>query len=117
MAGMESYLHSLSSLCIHWLKTVLLGQALVFLIISYQMCYFCFFPSSFIFRFSCSNKDLVFPGGLGVKESVCNAGHPGLIPGIRWRREWLPTPVLLLENPMDRGTWQTTVPGVTKSRT
>ena len=32
------------------------------------------------------------------KESVCNAGDPGLIPGVRkipWRREWQPTPVLL----------------------
>ena len=27
------------------------------------------------------------------------------------------TPVFLLENPMDRGTWQATVPGVAKSRT
>ena len=32
-------------------------------------------------------------------------------------REWLPTPVLLLENPMDRGAWRTTVHGVTKRQT
>ena len=25
-----------------------------------------------------------------------------------WRREWQPTPVFLLENPMDRGAWRTT---------
>ena len=31
-----------------------------------------------------------------------------------WRRKWQPTPVFLLENPMDRGTWQATVYGVTK---
>ena len=24
---------------------------------------------------------------------------------IMWRRQWHPTPVLLLENPMDRGAW------------
>ena len=34
-----------------------------------------------------------------------------------WRREWLPIPVLLPENPMDRGTWQATVHGVAKSQT
>ena len=32
-------------------------------------------------------------------------------------KEWLPTSVLLLENPMDRGTWKATVHGVTKSQT
>ena len=31
--------------------------------------------------------------GSDGKESACNAGDPGSIP---WRREWLPTPVLLL---------------------
>ena len=46
------------------------------------MRYFCFFPSPFIFRFSSSNRDLVFPGGSDIKESVCSAGDPGLIPGI-----------------------------------
>ena len=38
-----------------------------------------------------------FLGGSDGKESVCNAGHPGLIPGLGrfpWRKEWLPTPVL-----------------------
>ena len=37
------------------------------------------------------------PGGSDGKESACNAGDPGLIPGIgkiSWRRECLPTPVL-----------------------
>ena len=39
-----------------------------------------------------------FPGGSNSKESACNAGHLGLIPGwgkIPWRREWLPPPVFL----------------------
>ena len=36
-----------------------------------------------------------FSGGSGCKESVCNAGDPGLIPGIPWRRKWQPTPVFL----------------------
>jgi len=32
-----------------------------------------------------------FPGGSDDKESPCNAGDPGSIPGVRkisWRREW-----------------------------
>ena len=39
-----------------------------------------------------------FLGGSDGKESACNAGHPGLIPGLGrfpWRKEWLPTPVFL----------------------
>ena len=32
------------------------------------------------------------------------------------RRQWHPTPVLCLENPMDGGAWWAAVPGVTKSR-
>ena len=33
------------------------------------------------------------------------------------RRQWHPTPVLCLENPMDRGAWWAAVHGVAKSRT
>ena len=39
-----------------------------------------------------------FPSGSGGKESACNAGDPGSIPGLGislGRREWLPTPVFL----------------------
>ena len=39
-----------------------------------------------------------FPGGSDGKESACDAGDLGLIPGLgrsRWRREWLPFPVFL----------------------
>ena len=41
---------------------------------------------------------LFFPGGSVGKESICNSGDPGSIPGlgkIPWRREWPPTPVFL----------------------
>ena len=37
-------------------------------------------------------------GASDGKESACNAGHPGSIPGLGrflWRREWKPAPVLL----------------------
>ena len=39
-----------------------------------------------------------FPGGSDGKESACNVGDPGLIPGSGrspWRRKWQPTPVFL----------------------
>ena len=39
-----------------------------------------------------------FPGGSDSKESVCNAEDLGSIPRLGrtpWRREWLPTPVIL----------------------
>ena len=41
------------------------------------------------------------PGGSDDKESACNAGDPGSIPGfgkIPWRRKWQPTPVFLPRN-------------------
>ena len=39
-----------------------------------------------------------FPGSSAGKETTCNAGDPGSIPGIGkicWRRDRLPTPVFL----------------------
>ena len=39
-----------------------------------------------------------FPGGSDNKESACNAGDPGSIPGLGrtpWRRKWQPTPIFL----------------------
>ena len=41
---------------------------------------------------------LCFPGGVDGKEVACNAGDSSLIPGsgrFCWRREWLPTPVVV----------------------
>ena len=61
-----------------------------------------------------------FPGGSDSKESFCNVGDLGLIPGwgkIPWRRKWQPTPVFLPGANMDRGDWQATILGVTKSQT
>ena len=64
-----------------------------------------------------------FPGGASGKEPTCQSRrhkrhkfHPwlGKIP---WRRASQPTPVFLLENPVDRGVWQATVHGVTESQT
>ena len=39
------------------------------------------------------------PGGSVGKETSCNAGVPGLIPGsgnIPWRKKWQPIPLFLL---------------------
>ena len=39
-----------------------------------------------------------FPGGSDGKESACNAGDLGSIPGLGrfpWRRAWQPTPLFL----------------------
>ena len=48
-----------------------------------------------------------FPGGLDGKESACNLGDPGLIPGSGRSREGTGNPLQYscLENPMDRGAW------------
>ena len=47
--------------------------------------------------------NLGFPGGSDSKESTCNAGVPGSIPGLGrfpWRRAWQPTLVFLpVESP------------------
>ena len=61
-----------------------------------------------------------FSGGSDSKESVCNVGDLGSIPGSgRYPEEGNGNPLQYsrLENPMDRGARQATVHGVTKSRT
>ena len=40
-----------------------------------------------------------------------------LVGKIAFRREWQPTPVFCLENPMDRGSWGAIIQGLAKSRT
>ena len=50
-----------------------------------------------------------FPGGSDSKESACNAGDLGLIPQ---EGNGNPLQYSCLENPVDRGAWQTTVHGV-----
>ena len=61
-----------------------------------------------------------FPGGSAVKISPANAGDTGSIPGEgRSPREGNVSPLQYscLNKPMDRGDWQATVHGVTKSWT
>ena len=57
---------------------------------------------------------LGFPGGSDGKESACNAGDPGLIPGLRQtpgEGNGNPLQYSCLENSMDKGAWQTIVHG------
>ena len=61
-----------------------------------------------------------FPGGSDGKESVCNAGHLGSIPGLgRSLGEGNGNPLQssCLGNLMDRGAWQATAHEVTNSQT
>ena len=61
-----------------------------------------------------------FPGGSVGKESACNAGDPGLIPGLRRSPRGGHGNSLqysCLENSMDRRAWWVTVHGASKSRT
>ena len=61
-----------------------------------------------------------FPGGSDGKESVCNAGDMGSIPGSgRSPKEGHGNPLQYscLENSMDKGAWQATVHGLVKSQT
>ena len=66
---------------------------------------------------------LTFSGGFhhGSDSRVClQCRGPGFDPWVRkvhWRRKWQPTIYPCLENLMDRGIWQATVHGVSKSRT
>ena len=51
------------------------------------------------------------------KESACNAGDPGLIPGLgksSAEGNGNPLQYSCLENPMDRGAWQATVHGIAR---
>ena len=65
-------------------------------------------------------NNLDFPGGSDGKESACNEGDLGLIPGLgRSPGEGNGKPLLYscLGNRMDRGTWQAMVHGIEKSWT
>ena len=60
---------------------------------------------------------LGFPGSSVSKESACNAGDLGSIPGSErspGEGNGNPFQYSCLENPMGRGAWQATVHGVTK---
>ena len=68
-------------------------------------------------QFFSVQTSLGFPHSLVSKESACNAGDPGSIPGFgRFPVEGNGNPLqyYCLENPMDRGAWQATVHGIAR---
>ena len=67
-----------------------------------------------------TNIQTGFPGDSDGKESACNSGDPGSVPGSgRSRREGNGKSLLFscLENAMGRGAWWTTVHKAAKSQT
>ena len=61
-----------------------------------------------------------FPGGSDGKESACNAGDLGLIPGLGrppGKGNGNPLQYSGLENSMRRGVWQATIHVIAKSLT
>ena len=62
----------------------------------------------------------IFPDGSGGKESACNAGGLGLIPGLGTSPgggNGNPLQYSYWENSMDRGAWWGKIHGVAKSQT
>ena len=71
--------------------------------------------NAFFFFFSISKQHVGFPGGSDGKESTCNAGDPGSVPGLGRSPgggNGNPLQYSCLENSMDRRAWLATVHGV-----
>ena len=63
---------------------------------------------------------LRFPGGSDGKESACNAGDSGLVPGLGrspGEGNHYPSQCSCLENSMDRRAWKATAHGAAQSDT
>ena len=66
------------------------------------------------YEINISNIYLGFPGSLAGKESACNAGDMGSIPGLGTATH---SSILAWRIPIDRGAWQVTIHGFPKSQT
>ena len=81
---------------------------------------FSIIPSKSILEFFYLLNTMSFPDGSDGKESACNAGDLGLIPGSgRSPGDGNGNPLQFscLEKPMDRGVWRAIILGVAKSWT
>ena len=61
-----------------------------------------------------------FPDGSDGKDSACNVGDLGSVPGLGrspGEGNGYPLQYSCLENPMDRGVWWATLHGIVKSQT
>ena len=77
-----------------------------------------FFTTSAIWEPQLASSNPYFPSGSNSKESACNAGDLGLIPGSRRsprERNGNPFQYFCLGNPKDRGAHWAAIHGVTKS--
>ena len=96
------------------------GEGTQFVVVPSLSCVWLFVTPSLSFTISWSLLKLRSTGGSDSKESTCNVGDPGLIPGLgRSPGEGNGNPLQYscLGNPMDGGAWQTTVHGMAKSQT
>ena len=84
------------------------------------MCKRTILDSDFVFNKLMMCVWWVCPGGSNSKESACNAGDLGSIPGLGrspGEGNGNPHQYSCLEYPVDIGAWHATVHGVTKSQT
>ena len=77
-------------------------------------CLLFFLYCTYSLNFGAMLYNMGFPGGSDGKESSCNVGDLGLIPG--WGKSpgeghGNPLQYSCLDNPMERGAWWTTVHG------
>ena len=98
------------SLCIHWEQRI--DQ------LPDKLTQECEFSSDFWTRIEDSGY---FPGSSDSKESTCNAGDLGFIPGSKKKTpgegNGNPLQYSCMENPLDRGAWQATVYSIAKNWT
>ena len=84
------------------------------------MVHITFFKKISSFRECHINRIMGFPGRSDVKESACNAGNPGLIPGsgrFPGGRNSYPHQYSCLEDSLERGAWWAAVRGMAKGQT
>ena len=82
------------------------------------LCTFCFY--FIIIIFAMRYVDLGFPSSSDSKESACNAGDLGSIPGLGispGEGNGNPLQFSCMDNSMDRGAWIAIIYGVSKSQT
>ena len=98
----------------------IMGTIVLFLLVAFSSSLAYMLSVLFLLPLLCSSLFWGFPGGSDGKESVCNAGDPGSIPGSGRSPgggHGNPLQSSCLQNPMDRGAWRATVHGVAESDT
>ena len=113
----SSMLGALSIKCVSWDLCPLRVSSMIrenFFIHVIEIAHICIAPCN------CNILYTHLPGGSDGKESACNAGDPGSIPGSRrspGEGNGNPLQYSCLENPMDRRAWRAIIHGVLKIQT